>query len=114
MQSVGIREKIIEEIRKMGFSFKHMGTIYLIETIEMVYNSKDTKIINNIEENIYKKIAEKYSKNTKTVKSDVTKATDYMYSQYLLEIKKTDKNYRLYPKLTPKSVINTVILKLSA
>lgn len=98
----------------MGFNFAHCGTTYLIEAIEIIYNSERTDLINCLEKNVYVLVADKYNKKPSTVKSNITKATNYMYEQSLMEKKKTDKYYNLYPKMTAKSVVNTVILKINS
>ena len=114
MDDIEIKQKVMNELQNMGFNFKHVGTIYLLETIQIVYNSKNPQIFKCIEKNIYPQVAEKHCKKVSTVKSDIIKATDYMYEQNLLEKKKTDIYYNLYPKMTPKTVINTIILKITA
>lgn len=109
-----IKQKVMQELQIMGFNFKHVGTTYILEAIEIIYNSKNPKIIKCIEKNVYPQIAEKHCKKVSTIKSNIIKATDYMHEQSLLEKKKTDIYYNLYPKMTPKTVINTVILKITA
>ena len=111
----GVREKIIDELRSMGYNFSHIGTTYLIETIEIIYNSQNPKLFHSIEKTVYEMLAEKHSKKANTIKSNITKATNYMCDQALLNRKQNnDSYYNMYTKLTPKNVINTVILKLSA
>lgn len=110
-----INELISKEIRNMGFCFSHIGTRYLIETIEIIYNSDDLHLIRSVEKNVYSILAKKYSKNVSTIKSDIIKATNCMYEQALLKRKRQQYIfYEVYDKLTPKSVINTVLLKLPA
>lgn len=113
MESSKIRQKVIEELLKMGFNFRHVGTTYILESIEIIYNSKDPKIVEAIEKNIYSEIAKKYDKKVSTIKSDIIKATESMYEQSLIQKKKIDIYYNLYPKMTPKTVINTIILKIA-
>lgn len=113
---ISINERIAKEIKDMGFNFSHIGTRYLIETIEIIYNSKDLQMIRSVEKNVYSILAEKHSKNVSTIKSDIIKATNYMHEQALIKKKKEFilYSYELYDKSTPKSVINTVLLKLEA
>lgn len=114
MENVTIKGKIVEELKNMGFNFAHCGTTYLIDAVEIIYNSERIDMINCLEKNVYVLIGEKYNKKPRTIKSNITKATNFMHEQFLLEKKKTDKYYNLYPKMTAKSVINTVILKLKS
>jgi len=113
---ININERISKEIKDMGYNFSHIGTIYLIETIEIIYNSKDSQMIRSVEKNVYSILAEKHSKNSSTIKSDIIKATNYMYEKAFIKKKKEHilYEYGLYDKETPKSVINSVLLKLQA
>lgn len=113
MDNSNIRQKIMRELTNMGFNFKYIGSTYILEAIEIIYNSEDPQIIKCIENNVYPKISEKYLKKVSTIKSNIIKATDSMYEQSLLEKKKTDMYYNMYPKITPKTVINTIILKIT-
>lgn len=114
MENNEVKGKVMDELETMGFNFRHVGTTYILEAIEIIYNSKNPKLIQSIEKNVYPQVAEKYCKKVSTVKSNIIKATDCMYEQSLLERKKTDKYYNLYPKMTPKAVITTIILKITA
>ena len=114
MKDVTIKEEIVEKLKNMGFNFSHLGTIYLVEAIEIIHNSENPQMSKSIEKNVYVLIAKKYCKKESTIKSDIIKATNFMNEQIMLQRKKTDIYYNLYPKMTPKSVINTVLLKLSA
>lgn len=63
----------------MGYKFSNKGTIYLIEVIEVAYNSKNyLNLLSNLNKNIYPKISEKYNINLKTLESNITKATNNM------------------------------------
>lgn len=111
-----INERISEEIKDMGFNFNHLGTMYLIETIEIIYNSKDSNYLRSIEKTVYKILAEKHLKNASTIKSNIIKATNYMYEQNLKK-KKDGRlvfDYDIYDKMTPKAIVNSVLLKLEA
>lgn len=113
MWNMEIKQIVMKELQSMGFNFKHVGTTYILEAIEIVYNSKNLKISRSIEKNVYPEIAEKYGKKVSTIKSNIIKATDSMHQQSLLEKKRRDIYYNLYPKVTPKTVINTIILKIT-
>jgi len=114
MEEMVIKEKIMEELKNMGYNFRHIGTTYIIEAIQIIYIANNPQVFQSIEKKVYPIIAKKYCKKESTIKSNIIKATDFMYEQTLLQRKKIDKYYNLYPKMTPKSVINTVLLKLDA
>ena len=79
MEKSNIRTKIYEEVLNYGFNINHHGTRYIVEAIEMIYNSDNEDfLIGSIEKNVYSKIAEKYNRNPLTVKSNITKATNYV------------------------------------
>lgn len=109
-----VRNLIAEEIREMGFNFEHVGTEYLIETIEIIYNSDNPTYYRSIAKNVYPIVAEKYSKNPSTVKSDIIKATDFRYKQWLKEVRKLGFvfDFNIYEKLTPKAIVKEVISKI--
>ena len=107
-----IKERIARIINRMGFNFSHVGTKYLIDTIEILYNANDLVMLRSIEKNVYSMLAEKYSVNASTIKSDIIKATNFMNEQNLMRKRRQEIFYDPYEKTTPKSVINTVLLKL--
>ena len=81
----------------------------------MIYNSDNEDfLIGSIEKNVYSKIAEKYNRNPLTVKSNITKATNYVDDLIVMKNRKNkEKNY-FREKLTAKIVINQILLKLAA
>lgn len=99
---------IVNKLKDIGFNFKHIGTVYLLDTIKILNQNKD--LIENIEKNVYTKLAKKYKKKTITIKSDIIKATNYMYVHTAIK----DLNYyfpnNAYEKITPKMVINTILI----
>lgn len=112
MENVEIKERIVEELQNMGFNFAHCGTTYLVDAIHIIYTSEDLSMMNCIEKKVYILIAEKYDKKESTIKSNIIKATNYVHELTIMERKKTSEYYNVYPKITPKSVINTVMLKI--
>lgn len=64
-----------------------------------------------MEKNVYNKIAKKYNKNEKTLKSEIYKATDKMNEVKVL--KNLNKKVREYDvKKTPKMIINDIVEKI--
>ena len=114
MEENNLKKRIYEEVMKLGFSVNHIGTRYIIEAIEIIYNSEDPNfLINSIEKNVYSQLAEKYNKNPLTVKSNITKATNYVDYKNLMKNRK-NKDYYFRDKLTSKAIVNTVLLNLGA
>lgn len=101
---------IVNKLKDIGFNFKHIGTIYLIETIKILNQDKD--LIENIERNVYTEIAKKYKKKATTIKSDIIKATDYMYTRNAIEDLNKYFPNNAYEKITPKMVINTILIHI--
>lgn len=92
----------------LGYNLSNIGTIYLLDTIEIICNSKSPiNLLLNLENNVYTVISKKYNKNMKTIKSDIVKATNKMYDTKCLEDSKMK-----YQKLTPKTIIIDIVDKI--
>lgn len=114
MEDSNVKTKICKEVMKLGFSANHIGTRYIIEVIEIIYNSNNRNaLISSMEKNVYAQIAEKYNKNPLTIKSNITKATNYVDYKNLIR-NKNNKDYYYRDKLTAKAIVNTVLLNLGA
>ena len=93
---------------KMGYNFSNKGTLYLIDSIEMIYNQENyIKTLSNLDKNVYSFIAKKYNVNKSTLKSDITKATNNMH-----DLKCRQGKENLIDKVTTKIVIWLIIDKL--
>lgn len=105
-------KKILDELIFVGYSMKHIGTIMLAESISIVQHSKNLDIINDLENNVYSQIAEKYNTNIQVVKGNIVNATNYMYNE--TDVNKVKEYFTFYEdtKPTPKLVINTVLRKI--
>lgn len=96
------------------YNFANIGTIYLLDAIEIICMSEDyMNLLVNLEKNVYKQIAKRYNVNEKTLKSDIYKATNKMN-----EIKSyknvNEKNKEIVSKQTPKIVINNIVDKIKS
>ena len=93
---------------KLGYNVANIGTLYLIESIDMICKSENyLKKMSNLENNVYSQIAKNHNSSVKTIKSDIIKATnnmDKVRSYY-------NKNLIL-SKMTPKSVIYYVVVNI--
>lgn len=100
-------EAIIEkELINMGFNPIHIGTLYLINAISILYISNKLIYKTNLEKDVYTQISLKYNKNIKTIKSDIIKATNVADIQNT-QIMKYNKL-----KLTPKLVIGIILKRI--
>jgi DNA-binding LytR/AlgR family response regulator len=94
-----IREKIISELNDIGYNFKYIGTVYLLEAIIYIYKSNNLDLLDNLERNVYKYISFKYNKSVNNIKTNIIKAT--------IKISKSkDIDY------TPKFVISNIVIKM--
>jgi len=104
--------KIIDELVFIGYSLKHKGTYILAEAIYEVYNNKNQDILDNVEGNIYFKLAKKYNQKIGTIKSNIVKATNNMY--LVTDVKRIKEYFGFCDdiKPTPKLIIATIINKI--
>ncbi|MCI8397674.1 MAG: hypothetical protein HFJ52_08790 [Clostridia bacterium] len=106
-----IQEKIIIELKCIGFDFKYDGTKYLVDTILEVYLNRE-KMIDNLQGYIYPFIAKRYNKTVNNIKNNVINATEYMYRDNSIE--KLKKYFRFIEdsKPTVKQVVQLVASKI--
>ena len=93
----------------LHYNLSSIGTSYLIDTILIA--SKKKKI--NLETDIYKIIANKYSKSVNNIKWNIYNATNNMY--YECKSEKLKEYFNLYNDTKPKvkMVISTILNKIS-
>lgn len=106
-----IKKKIKNELRYLGYNLSYNGTKYLIETIYLLYISKDY-YDDNLEKDIYPIVAEKYGKTAHNVKCNIINATNMM----TLECEEEKLLNYLYlchfSKPGPKTIISAVLGKI--
>lgn len=107
-----IRQDILEELLCLGYNIKHRGTRYLLEAIEIACQFKEEQLVNNIEKDLYSKIANRHSKSIQNVKSNIMKATDCMYVECDKNRINEYFNFLNNYKPTPKLVISTIVSKI--
>lgn len=73
-----IKKIIIEELLYLGYNFLYDGSIYLFETIYILYTIKKYSDI-DLEKEIYPIIAKKYGKTSHNIKCNIRNATEAMY-----------------------------------
>ena len=109
-----VKDKIIEEMQKIGFDFKYAGTYYILESILIISSSeKPFDIMKNIEKNVYEKIADDNMVKVDTIKVGMKNSIEKIYL-------KTDirliNNYFFISdtdKLSAKKVIVTIFMHIN-
>lgn len=89
-----IKDKTILTLTKMGFSFKLVGTKYLIDSVMYVYEKNDLQLLSNMEKNIYVFIGRKYGKSAHNIKTNIVNSTNSIKNN----------------NLTPKNIISRILI----
>ena len=97
----------MEQILLLGYDISHKGTQYLIKSIEYVYNNNIE--IENLEKEVYPKVALMCNEKVHNIKCRINRATDHMY--YNCSIDKIKKYFCFDIDAKPKikTIINTII-----
>ncbi len=112
-QKENLSKKIYSELVHIGYNPSHIGTQYIKECILEIYSNSNNTYTQNLENFIYKKIAFSHNKSLKNVKTNIVKATDYMYTEAdMSKIKDYFCFNDINKKPTPKVVISTILNKL--
>lgn len=93
-----MKSKVLSEINNLGYNIKLVGTKYLLESIMYIYESNNFSLMDNLEQNVYKVIANKHNKSIINIKTNIAKSTRAMYGE--------DNRY------TPKYVISDILTKV--
>lgn len=106
-----VRQSIIKELLYLGYDISYKGTQYLISVIEF-YILSESYYVENLERNIYPKIAKKYNTSIHNIKANINRANNAMYCN--CEMKKLKKYFVLHMDTKPKikTVISTVANKI--
>lgn len=110
MNERNIIKQIDYQLLKLGYNYKLKGTQYLAKTILYIYSKNDMSLLDNLERNVYKQIAEDNNKTINNVKTNISKATDFVYTYQDKQI--LDDYFSISIKITPKLVISTILNKI--
>lgn len=107
-----VKIKISNQLTSIGYSLSHNGTEYLTDIIEMTY-FRGEELIRNLNKYVYPIIAKRYNQSTANIKISIIRATEAMY--YNCHEEKFLDYFCLNVASKPniKTVIKTVLLKLS-
>lgn len=108
-----LSKKVSSELIYIGYNPSHLGTQYIKECILEVYKRRHSEYIQNVQNNIFRKIAEIHGISFEKVRTNIMKATDYMFLQGNMNIIKDYFHFNdERQKPTPKIVISTIVNKL--
>ena len=107
-----IRKKIVNEINYLGYKASYKGTHYLIETIYNIL-ADSNKHIDNLKKDVYPNVARMYNESVNNIKSNINRATEEMYCNCKSE--RLKEYFLYYEDIKPsvKTVIFTIINKIS-
>lgn len=111
LECKNIMKKIKEELNYLGYKPNHFGTKYLADIIYIVYS---TNFEGSLESKIYPYIAYKYSKSVNTIKCDIINATTLMACESSKENLIQHLGHYNYLKPSPKTIIYSIINKISS
>ena len=95
----------------LNYNISIKGTKYLIDTIKCVYDNRD--YLDNLEKFVYPKVAQKYNEKLYNIKCRIGKATMIMYYNCEIEKLKSYFNFDVDIKPKIKTVIETIVRKIS-
>ena len=72
-----IEANIIKELKYLCFNFNHIGTLYLIDVLKIIYSNHI--LMNNLSKFVYPTISKNYAVYINTVKCDIFQSTLYSY-----------------------------------
>ncbi len=93
-----VKLKVVSELTEMGYNFKYVGTKYILESIMYIYENNTFDLLDNLEKNVYKIVSYNNHKTLENVKTNI--------------IKSTKLRHRNNEKITPKSVITQILIKI--
>ena len=108
-----LSKKILSELISIGYNLAHIGTQYIKDCILVIYENKNPSLTNNLESYVYKEVACMHNVSFQKVKTNIAKATDFMYAECSMYILKDYFHFNdVKKKPTPKKVISTIFNKL--
>ena len=107
-----VKNKIIQQLIYLSYSFKFSGTKYLVETIYELYKRKNT-FCDNLQKDIYPIIAKRYDKTIYNIKTNIDAATTAMGFDCNEKVMMAYFNYPDSCKPRVKETIYTVLNKIA-
>lgn len=107
-----IKNQVTEELLYLGYDISHKGTKYLVEVIEYIALNQN-KNLEKLEKDVYPIIAKKSNNSVHNIKCRINNATTIMYCNCEIEKLKKYFHFDIDAKPKVKTVINTIIRKVS-
>jgi len=106
------KKRIIKELKYIGYNLEYVGTTYMIETILQMYIHREL-MLDNLQQDIYPIVSKIYNKSVHNIKCNINRATECMY--YECDINRLKKYFSFYDDIKPtaKTVMYTVLNKIS-
>lgn len=107
-----LKSKIIKELTYLGYDISYKGTQYLIKAIEyIVYNPN--KNLSNLEKEVYPELIRINNDSIHNIKCNINRANTMMYAVCEIEKLKDYFGFTCDMKPKTKTVISTIIDKIS-
>lgn len=103
------KEKIINLLSKLGFTFNLAGTVYLLDAILYTHTYKGSYSFETLSNDVYSYVAELNNSNMDRVRWSIARSINYMYDKHTKSSYKVVEKYLKiqYPeKPTPKLIIS--------
>lgn len=107
-----VKEKVINEMLYLRYNFSYKGTQYLVRAIEYSALNKNL-YLEKLERDVYPIISKEYNDTIRNIKCNINRANNSMYLD--CEVDKLKKYFSLDKDTKPKikTVINTIVNKIS-
>lgn len=112
MREKDILKRITKEVQFLGYNLSYKGTTYLIEAIYYMITNPN-KNYDNLSKSVYPILSKKHDKSIENIKVNISKATDIMY--YECERNRLNEYFNFYLdyKPKPKTIMSTIVNKVS-
>jgi len=106
---LAIETFIISELNDLKFNFTHLGSTYIMESIQILYYNNLENSPFNLEKDVYSIVASKHHQSVQNIKSNICKSSNHMYAECTQDYLKTYFSFPVDLKPTPKLIIRTVL-----
>ena len=97
-----IKQNVVSELTTIGYNWKYKGSQYMLEAILFIIRQNNMDLLDNLEQNVYRNISNKYKKSINNIKTNIIKATNYMNNDNIHN-----------EKFTPKQIITTILTRIA-
>ncbi len=108
---IKIKNKIVQELKKIQYNFSYKGTEYLVDAIYVLYNLKNPKEC-NLGKEVYPIVAEHYNTVANNIKCNITNSTDKMFYDCDEKILRAYLKEFRFTKPGPKKIMEAVLKRI--